>query len=478
MTSILPVILSGGAGTRLWPLSRELYPKQLLPLVGETSLFQQAVQRIEGLPQVLPPLVVCNEEHRFLIAEQLRQLGLKNSGLILEPEGRNTAPALTLAALDAVRDGGDPILLVMPADQVILDQEAFRRALETAAARADSGSVVTFGIVPTSPHTGYGYIQRGVAHNGGSFAIARFVEKPDLATAEAFLKQGDFYWNGGLFVLKASNWLRALEAFQPAMLAACRAAMAGRVMDQDFIRPDKAAFAACPADSIDYAVMERLPLEPRLGMACDVVPLAAGWSDLGAWSSVWEAQTVDQDGNAFRGDVIAEGVSDSLAFSEARLLALVGVSDLIVVETADAVLVMHKDHAQDVKKVVQRLADAGRPERSLHRKVFRPWGSYEGIDQGERFQVKRIIVRPGASLSLQMHHHRAEHWIVVRGTAEVTRGEEVFLLTENQSTYIPLGVKHRLRNPGSIPLELIEVQSGAYLGEDDIVRYQDNYGRG
>ncbi|MBI2382272.1 MAG: mannose-1-phosphate guanylyltransferase/mannose-6-phosphate isomerase [Gammaproteobacteria bacterium] len=473
---LVPVILSGGAGTRLWPLSRELYPKQLLPLVGEQTLFQQTLLRLAGLPGVAAPLVVCNEEHRFLIAEQLRQLKSANGGILLEPEGRNTAPALTLAALEASREGADPLLLVMPADQVVQDVAAFQAAVQAARPAAAAGAIATFGIVPTTPHTGYGYIKRGQPRPDGSHGIERFVEKPDRHTAEAFLADGGYFWNGGLFLLRASVWLHALSQYAPAMLAACRAAHAGRTVDADFLRVDKAAFAACPSDSIDYAVMEHLPRGDGQ-IPGVVVPMAAGWSDLGAWSSVWEAHPADADGNVLRGDVIAQGAKNSLAFSESRLLALVGVENLVVVETADAVLVMHKDKAQDIKHVVQRLKEQNRPERSLHRRVFRPWGSYEGIDAGGRFQVKRIMVKPGASLSLQMHHHRAEHWVVVKGTAEVTHGEDVFLLSENESTFIPLGVKHRLKNPGAIDLEIIEVQSGSYLGEDDIVRFEDKYGR-
>lgn len=475
--NVLPVILSGGAGTRLWPLSRELYPKQLLALVGEQTLFQQTILRLKGLADVLPPLVVCNEEHRFLIAEQLRQLGLDNSGIVLEPVGRNTAPALTLAAFEAVRDGDDPVLLVMPADQVVTDVASFQAAIRAALPVVEQGAIATFGVVPTSPHTGYGYIKRGAATGDGGYAIERFVEKPDVHTAQGFLDAGGYYWNGGLFMVRASRWLAAIAHYQPAIHDACAAASGARQVDHDFIRVDKSAFTACPADSIDYAVMERLPQDDAAPLMSAVFPLSAGWSDLGAWSSVWEAHNADQDGNVLKGDVLVEGVRNSLAFADERLVAMVGVQDLIVVETADAVLVMHKDRAQDVKHVVKRLAQAGRSEHSLHRRVYRPWGSYEGIDHGARFQVKRIVVKPGATLSLQMHHHRAEHWVVVTGTAEVTRGEDVFLLTENESTYIPLGVKHRLRNPGSIDLEIIEVQSGAYLGEDDIVRYEDSYGR-
>lgn len=474
---LLPVILSGGAGTRLWPLSRELYPKQLLPLVGDKSLFQQTVLRLTGLADAQAPLIVCNEEHRFLIAEQLRQQGVAPTAIMLEPIGRNTAPALTLAALEACRLGEDPLLLVMPADQIIQDIPAFVQAVAAARPAAEAGAMATFGILPTSPHTGYGYIKRGALRPDGSHDIERFVEKPDRARAEGFIADGAYFWNGGLFLVRASQWLAALAHYAPAIYGACSAAMAGRRTDEDFIRIDTAAFAEGPADSIDYAVMERLPAEAQAIAAPVVVPLSAGWSDLGSWPSVAEAHVPDAEGNVAQGDVLLEGCHNTLALASERLLAVVGVDDLVIVETTDAVLVMHKDRAQDVKKIVQRLATSGRDEHVIHRKVYRPWGRYEGIAQGERFQAKRIAVKPGASLSLQMHHHRAEHWIVVRGTAEVTRGDEVFLLTENQSTYIPLGTKHRLRNPGSIELEIVEVQSGSYLGEDDIVRFEDTYGR-
>ena len=474
---ILPVILSGGSGTRLWPLSREQYPKQLLPLVGDDSLLQATALRLDGLPGLLEPLLVCNEEHRFIVAEQLRLLG-KHAALLLEPVGRNTAPAFTIAALWALRQG-DPVLVVMPADHVILDGEVFRAAVGRAAALAEAGLAVTFGITPDCPETGYGYIQQGEALPGasGGFALARFVEKPDRATAQAYLDSGDYLWNSGIFVMKASVWKDAIGACRPDILAACERALAGLQADGDFLRVAKEAFAACPADSIDYAVMEKLTAGTAGLPQAAVLPLSAGWSDVGAWDSLWQVLAKDGAGNACRGDVMLHETTDTLAFSGSRLVACVGVRDLVVVETPDAVLVAHKDRTQEVKQIAERLKRETRSEAQTHRKVDRPWGSYDGVDAGDRFQVKRIVVKPGASLSLQMHHHRAEHWIVVRGTARVTRGEETLLVSENESTFIPLGMKHRLENPGKLPLEMIEVQSGAYLGEDDIVRFEDHYGR-
>ncbi len=487
MTDLQPVVLSGGSGTRLWPLSREHYPKQLLPLHGQHSMLQATVLRLKSFssPQinVLPPVVVCNEEHRFLVAEQIRQIHAAPDGILLEPQGRNTAPALTLAALHAVSRGADPVLLVMPADHVILGEDKFHLAVADALAAAEQGAVVTFGIVPTQPETGYGYIKKGasVKLRGAAGDVAKldsFVEKPDRLRAEEYVKSGAYLWNSGMFIMKASVWLAAIEKFQPEMTRCCRDAYANGSRDKDFYRVDKAAFARCPSDSIDYAVMEKLaePAGADVAQAM-VVPLDAGWSDVGAWPAIWEISQRDQNGNALKGDVYAINCRNTLAYSESRLVATVGLDDMIVVETADAVLVAHKDHAQDIKLVVNRLKEEQRSQHQTHRRVFRPWGSYEGIDVGDRFQVKRITVNPGAALSLQMHHHRAEHWIVVRGTARVTRGDEAVLLSENQSTYIPLGVKHRLENPGKVPLELIEVQSGSYLGEDDIVRFEDVYGR-
>jgi mannose-1-phosphate guanylyltransferase / mannose-6-phosphate isomerase len=480
---IQPVVLSGGSGTRLWPLSREKYPKQLLPLIGEDSLLQATVRRVEGLPGVdlAAPMVVCNEEYRFVIAEQLRTMG-QTGTMLLEPCGRNTAPALTLAALAASREGKDPVLLVMPADHVIVDAAAFRQAVLRAAALAQEKLLVTFGISPGTPETGYGYIQRGAALPGAdaqAWEIARFVEKPDLAAAQRYLQDGGFFWNSGLFVLRASVWLQALEQCRPDILAACRSAWAQGKTDGEFVRVEPEAFAACPSDSIDYAVMERLAGKPAgSGLpSAAVIALDAGWSDVGAWEALWQVLPKDTQGNVAQGDALVQDSRNTLVISEGRLVACVGVNDLIVVETADAVLVAHKDHTQDVKKVVDQLRRQGRSEGQIHRKVFRPWGWYDSVDSGERFQVKRIVVNPGASLSLQLHHHRAEHWIVVSGTARVTKGETSFLLSENESTYIPLGTMHRLENPGCVPLEMVEVQSGSYLGEDDIVRFEDKYGR-
>jgi mannose-1-phosphate guanylyltransferase/mannose-6-phosphate isomerase len=481
--AVQPVVLSGGSGTRLWPLSREHYPKQLLSFAGERSLLQETVLRAgQGALKAAPPLIVCNEEHRFLVAEQVRELGQAPVGIILEPAGRNTAPALTLAALSLESRGQDPVMLVMPADHVIRDGEVFAAAVGDAAARAAAGELVTFGIIPTAPETGYGYIKIGepIGAKGKGVSsplrLEAFVEKPDLATAQAYVDGGAHLWNSGMFVIRASVWLRALGAFRPDILAACRRAMSGGQADRDFYRIDKAAFEACPSDSIDYAVMEKVAGSHEDFQAA-VVPLAAGWSDVGAWSAIWEVGEADADGNVSRGDVLLYGTRNSLLFAEHRLVAGVGLEDMVVVETADAVMVAPRSRAQEVKQIVERLRDGNRSERLTHRRVYRPWGTYEGIDAGDRFQVKRIVVKPGASLSLQMHHHRAEHWVVVCGTARVTRGKEVFLLAENQSTYIPIGETHRLENPGTIPLEIIEVQSGSYLGEDDIVRIEDVYGR-
>lgn len=476
---IQPVVLSGGSGTRLWPLSREKYPKQLLPLIGEDSLLQATVRRVEGIAgvQLAPPMIVCNEEYRFVIAEQMRLMG-KQGDIVLEPVGRNTAPALTLAALAAMRNGGDPILLVMPADHVILDTPAFQAVVRQGASLADEGAVVTFGITPDSPETGYGYIQTGPALGmGNACRIARFVEKPDLATAQAYLDDGSYLWNSGLFMMRASVWLSAIDACRGDILTACRAAWAEGTSDEEFLRVNTETFAQCPADSIDYAVMERIAAGEVALPAGVVIPLSAGWSDVGAWDALWKVLPKDAEGNVAQGDVFLHDCHNTLAISAGRLLACIGVDDLVVVETPDAVLISHKGKTQDVKRIVDRLKREGRSEGLLHRKVFRPWGSYDGVDGGDRFLVKRIVVNPGACLSLQMHHHRAEHWIVVRGTARVTREESTYLVSENESTFIPLGTRHRLENPGRLPLEMIEVQSGSYLGEDDIVRFEDIYGR-
>jgi mannose-1-phosphate guanylyltransferase / mannose-6-phosphate isomerase len=471
---LTPVILSGGAGTRLWPLSRELYPKQLLPLTGARTLLQQTVLRLEGLAAAAP-VIVCNEAHRFLVAEQLRQLKVTARATILEPFGRNTAPAIALAAHAALKglasdaNAVDPVLLVLPADHVIRDVPALHRAVRVALGAADSGKLVTFGVVASGPETAYGYIQRGAA-SGGAFRIVRFVEKPNAQLAAEFVKSGDYYWNSGMFMFRARRYLQELTRFAPEMARICEAAFRGAKADLDFTRIDAATFEPCPSDSIDYAVMEKT-------MDSVVVPLAAGWSDVGSWSALHEASEADAHGNVAHGDVITEDTQGSYLYAESRLLAAVGLREHVVVETKDAVLVAPKDRVQDVKKLVLQLKERGRYEHSLHREVFRPWGSYDSIETGPRFQVKRLKIKPGAALSLQMHHHRAEHWVVVAGTARITRGEEVFLLEENQSAYIPIGVKHRIENPGMIALEIIEVQSGSYLGEDDIVRFEDVYGR-
>ena len=469
---LIPVILSGGAGTRLWPLSRELYPKQLLPLVGERTMLQETLGRLDGLPRVAPPVLVCNEAHRFMVAEQVRQMGRAAQAIILEPCGRNTAPAVAIAALQARQQGEDPLLLVLPADHLIRDVETFQGVLQSARPAAEEGALVTFGIVPDRPETGYGYIRaEGVGDaTAAVLPVAEFVEKPDLATAEEYLARGDFFWNSGMFMFRAGAYLEELERHRPEIHACCRRAFAGMRRDLDFLRLEEEAFAACPADSVDYAVME----QTERGV---VLPLDAGWNDIGAWSALWDVRPHDPAGNVCIGDVLTSAARNCYLHATQRLVAAVGVDDLVVVETADAVLVAHREQVQDVKQIVSRLKDSGRGEALLHRRVNRPWGAYEGIDVGERFQVKHITVNPGASLSLQKHHHRAEHWIVVKGTARVIRGDETMLLSENQSTYIPLGAVHRLENPGQIPLEMIEVQSGSYLGEDDIVRLEDHYGR-
>lgn len=476
---LLPVILCGGSGTRLWPLSRETYPKQFLALGGDgVSMLQDTARRLDGVASHVPkapPIVVCNHEHRFLAAQQLQEAGMEGARLILEPCGRNTAPALTLAALVA-----DPqaILLAMPADHVMTQIAQLHAAVETAWQLASEGAMVTFGIVANRPETGYGYIQKAQALKGGNaFAIQSFAEKPSQELAQTYVQSGDYLWNSGLFMVQAGQWLKAMAALQPQMLQTCQDAVAKCVQDMDFIRPDGKAFATCPADSIDYAVMEHLPGNDALGIPARVVSLDAGWSDLGAWDALWDVLPHDAQGNAHAGQTLAIDTRDSLLFSETCLVATVGVDNLVVVETPDAILVADKRKTQDVKKIVAELKAQKRPLAFNHRKVHRPWGWYDSIDSGERFQVKRIVVKPGAQLSLQMHHHRAEHWIVVKGTAQVTNGDKTFLLSENESTFIPLGHIHRLANPGKVPLEIIEVQSGSYLGEDDIVRFEDTYGR-
>jgi mannose-1-phosphate guanylyltransferase / mannose-6-phosphate isomerase len=474
--SVQPVIMAGGSGTRLWPLSRAGFPKQFLVLGGDSSLFQQAASRLASLGDagtaVAAPVIVGNEEHRFLVLDQLREIRQEPAAVLLEPVGRNTAPALTLAALQALEGGADPVLVVISSDQTVTDDDAFTQALRRAVTLAADGAITILGITPDRPETGYGYIH--AEGRGAAMKVAQFVEKPDLATAERYLAAGGYFWNAGMFVLKASVWMNALERFRPDIATACRTAWAARSTDQRFVRPGKAEFAAVPSESVDYAVMEKCP-----GTDLDIrmVELAAGWNDLGAWEAVWQVLPKDADGNASVGDAIVTDSRNTLVHATSRLVSAVGLDDVIVVETPDAVLVADRAKSQDVKKIVAQLGREQRGEQALHRKVHRPWGWYDSIDNGPRHQVKRIMVKPGASLSLQMHHHRAEHWIVVSGTAEVTNGDQVILLGENQSTYIPLGQTHRLANPGKVPLEIIEVQSGSYLGEDDIVRFEDTYGR-
>ncbi|MDO8788850.1 MAG: mannose-1-phosphate guanylyltransferase/mannose-6-phosphate isomerase [Sulfuritalea sp.] len=479
-SQLLPVVLSGGSGTRLWPVSREKHPKQLQPLLGDESLLQNTLRRLQGLP-LRAPIIVSNQEYRFVTAEQLRQLGLAAWTLLLEPAGRNTAPALTAAALYATHDGADPVLLATPADHHVRNAEVFRAAVLRGLPEAEAGAVVTFGIVPDRPETGYGYIETrvgaGDTARGAAVELVAFREKPDALTAQTYATDGRHFWNSGIFMLRASAWIKAIGHFAPEILGACRKAVDAAHDDGDFVRLDAAAFAASPADSIDYAVMEKLPAATELDIPCRVIPLDVGWSDVGAWDALWQAIDRDADDNAVKGDVWLEDSHGNLVIAEHGLVACIGCEDMVVVETADAVLIAPKARTQEVKRIVSRLKAAGRSEVDLHRKVHRPWGWYDSIDNGERFQVKRIVVRPGATLSLQMHHHRAEHWVVVCGTAKVIRGNDTILLGENESTYIPLGVKHRLENPGQVPLEIIEVQSGSYLGEDDIVRFEYNYGR-
>jgi mannose-1-phosphate guanylyltransferase/mannose-6-phosphate isomerase len=469
---IYPVILSGGAGTRLWPLSRAVLPKQLLPLVADKTMLQETALRVAGWPGLMAPLVVCGNDHRFMVAEQLREVGITPLGILLEPVGRNTAPAVAAAAHHLKAIDPEAIMLVLPADHVIENGAAFREAVERATRLVQQGALATFGIVPKTPETGYGYIRRGeqVAECGECYKVDRFVEKPDAATAEGFLAEGGYYWNSGMFMFHASRYLTELEQHAPAIAGAATQAMQAAYRDLDFCRLDEAAFSACPSDSIDYAVMEHT-------RDAAVVPADIGWNDVGSWSALWEVQAKDGDGNARRGDVYLDNVKNSLVRAESRIVAVVGVEDIVVVETQDAVLVTHKNQVQRVKQVVEHLKSKERTEHLHHTRVYRPWGHYEGIDAGDRFQVKRITVKPGEKLSLQMHHHRAEHWVVVSGTARVTCGDKVSLLSENESTYIPIGMNHRLENPGKLPLHIIEVQSGSYLGEDDIVRFEDIYKR-
>ncbi len=470
--SLYPVILSGGSGTRLWPLSRAALPKQLLPLASDRTMLQETMLRLKGIEGLAAPMVICNDDHRFMIAEQLREIEITPSAIMLEPVGRNTAPAVAVAALRLMRINPEALMLVLPADHLIRDVPAFHASVAKAEVAAQAGYLTTFGIVAQTPETGYGYIRRGEALAGadGGHAVASFVEKPDRTTAQSYLDSGDYYWNSGMFLFKASVFVDELKRLRADILSACEVSLTKAVSDLDFIRLDKEAFAACPAESIDYAVME------HTGKAA-VVPADIGWNDIGAWSSLWEVSDKDARDNVLRGDVLTEDAHRNFIRAESRLVAALGVDNLVIVETPDAVLVASKDRVQDVKKLVDRLKADKRDEHVFHRKVYRPWGWYEGIDEGERFQVKRIMVKPGEKLSLQMHHHRAEHWIIVTGTARITRDDETFLLTENQSTYIPLGSKHRLENPGKFPLHMVEVQSGGYLGEDDIVRFEDVYKR-
>ena len=469
---IYPVILSGGAGTRLWPLSRAVLPKQLLPLVADKTMLQETALRVANWPGVMAPLVVCGNDHRFMVAEQMREIGITPLGILLEPVGRNTAPAVAAAAHHLKAIDPEAIMLVLPADHVIEINAVYREAVERAITLVGQGALAPFGIVPKTPETGYGYIRRGeqVANCGECFKVARFVEKPDLETARGFLAEGGYYWNSGMFMFQADRYLAELQQHAPAIAASASQAMKSAYRDLDFCRLDETSFSACPSDSIDYAVMEHT-------RDAAVVPADIGWNDVGSWSALWEVQAKDAQGNAQRGDVYLDGVKNSLVRAESRIVAVVGVEDLVVVETQDAVLVAHKDQVQRVKQVVDHLKSKARTEHLHHTRVYRPWGHYEGIDAGDRFQVKRITVKPGEKLSLQMHHHRAEHWVVVSGTARVTCGDKVSLLSENESTYIPIGMNHRLENPGMLPLHIIEVQSGSYLGEDDIVRLEDVYGR-
>lgn len=465
-----PVIMAGGSGSRLWPLSRELNPKQFLSLDGSSvSMLQSTIKRLAGL-DTGPVRLICNEQHRFLAAEQLRQLDLEAASILLEPVARNTAPAITLAALQALEQHQDPILLILAADHAITDVDVFHTSIAAAQMLAEQGHLVTFGVVPVSPETGYGYIKKGGPLGTDGFVVERFVEKPDAATAQAYVSSGEYLWNSGMFMFRASRYLEELERYRPDILLACQRALEGREQDLYFTRVDAAAFEACASESIDFAVMEKTD-------AAAVVPLDAGWSDVGSWSALWQLAPKDEAGNVSKGDVFQECTSGSYVHAEHRFVAAIGVTDLVVVETKDAVLVTHKNYVQNVKKIVEHLKAMKRHEHSNHREVYRPWGVYDSVDTGARYQVKRITVKPGAKLSVQMHHHRAEHWIVVSGTARVTNGEKDYLVTENQSTFIPIGQVHSLENPGVIPLELIEVQSGSYLGEDDIVRFEDKYGR-
>ena len=467
MTSLQTVIMAGGSGSRLWPLSRRMYPKQFISLTASASMLQETVNRVSRINNSGLQLI-CNQEHRFFAAEQLQQLNL-TADILLEPVGRNTAPAIALAALNAIKEGDNPLLLVLAADHVILDQPAFDASVNAAITLAEQGKLVTFGIVPTQAHTGYGYIKQGELCGKG-FCVDQFIEKPALAKAEEYVSSGEYLWNSGMFMFSARRYLEELEKFSPDILTACKAAFDNSVVDLDFIRIDPTAFEACPDDSVDYAVMEKTD-------DAVVVPMDAGWSDVGSWSSLWDIADKDESGNALSGDVMVHESCNNYIRADKRLVVAIGVDDLVIVDTKDALLVASKDSVQDVKKIVERLKSDKRSEFEFHREVYRPWGKYDSIDSGARYQVKRITVKPGAKLSVQMHHHRAEHWVVVSGTAQVTNGDKTIMLTENQSTYIPIGVIHALENPGKVDLELIEVQSGSYLGEDDIVRFEDRYGR-
>lgn len=468
---ITPVIMAGGTGSRLWPLSRELYPKQFLTVTGNKSMLQQTVARLANIEHTAP-LLICNEEHRFIAAEQMRLGGYQHGGIILEPVGRNTAPAIALAALHAINnasEGEDPVLLVLAADHIIENEPAFTASVEKALSFAENGQLVTFGIVPSAPETGYGYIEAG-ERDGDAFAVSEFVEKPDLATAKEYLSTGRYYWNSGMFLFKASRYLQELEKFVPEMLDVCKRAIATPSQDLEFIRIDKEIFQTCPDDSIDYAVMEKTS-------TAMVVPMDAGWSDVGSFSALWEVAEKDKANNAKQGDVLTFDSANNYIYAENTLVSTLGVDNLVIVETKDAILVASKEKVQDVKAIVNHLKEVGRSEYKIHREVYRPWGKYDSIDAGARDLVKRITVKPGEKLSIQKHYHRAEHWVVVSGTASVTNGDKTFLVSENESTYIPLGTVHALENPGRIPLEMIEIQTGSYLGEDDIVRFEDRYGR-